>query len=77
MTDEYGLIRCNPSVVLCTINAGMSIAKPTEQLAHKPKYQSGVGTLSFVSDTTHPAITWIIGMLGRHLHNPANPHQNA
>lgn len=66
-----------PTVVRYTIIADLSAAKSTEQLAHKLKYQRGVGTLRFVSNTTHPAITRILGMLGRHLHNPANGHHYA
>ena len=36
-----------------------------------------MGTLRFIADTTHPAISWIVGVLGRHLHNPAPRHATA
>lgn len=37
---------------------------------------SDVGSLRFVADTTHPGISHIIGILGRHLHNPSQRHVN-
>lgn len=37
-------------------------------------YQSDVGVLRYVADTTHLAIAWRLGILGRHLHNPAKRH---
>lgn len=29
-----------------------------------------MGTLRFIADTTHPGLTYIVGILGRHLHDP-------
>ena len=38
---------------------------------------SDVGSLRFVADTTHPGIAHIVGLLGRHLHNPSQRHVDA
>lgn len=40
-------------------------------------YQSAVDTLRFIADTTHPRIAYIVGVFGRHLHDPAQRHMDA
>lgn len=59
------------------ISADLTATRAGEGLANLPEYQSGIGTLRFISSPTHRAITWILGMLGRHLHNPATRHEAA
>lgn len=38
---------------------------------------SDVGSLRFVADTTHSGISCIVGVLGRHLHDPSQRHVDA
>lgn len=51
-------------------SADLSKRKEIESTVETKAYQSAVGTLRFISDTTHPGIAWIMGILGRHLHDP-------
>lgn len=51
--------------------------KEGEISTEKPANQSALGTLRFVSDTTHPGIAWMLGILGRHIDNPAQRHADA
>lgn len=40
-------------------------------------YRSAVRTQRFIADTTHLEIAYIVGVLARHLHNPAQRHFDA
>lgn len=60
-----------------TITPDFSGARPGEDLSDMSAYQSDVGVLRFVVDTTHSAIALLVGMLGRQLHNPAKIHGDA
>lgn len=74
---DHGLTDCNPTTLPYTISADLSARKPNEATADKKAYQTAVGTLRFIADTTHPGLAWILGILGRHLHDPAPRHLTA
>lgn len=74
LLSEHGLTNCNPVHVPYVANADITARRPDEDRADKKAFQKAVGTLRFIADTTHPAIAWISGVLGRHLHDPAPRH---
>lgn len=77
MLVDHDLVGCNPVCVPYVVNADLSFRRPEEAQADKRTYQSAVGTLRFIADTTHPSIAWITGVLGRHLHDPSPRHTAA
>lgn len=58
------------------IDSVLTARKDHEPTVDNKQYMSDVGFFSFVADTTHPSIYHIVGVLGRHLHNPAQRHVN-
>ena len=59
------------------INADLSKRKENESTVNNKAYMKDVGTLRFIADTTHPGIAYIVGVLGRHLHDPCQRHVDA
>lgn len=60
------------SATPCVANADLSALRLDVEQCEKAAFQSAVGTLGFTAD--HPAISWITGVLGRHLHDPSPRH---
>lgn len=63
LTDR-GLSHCNPVCVPYVACADLSVRRLEEAPDDKLALQSAVGTLRFIVDRTHPAISWIKGLLG-------------
>lgn len=59
------------------VSADLSRRKENEENMPLKPYQSAVGTLRFICDTTLPGIAYIVGILGRNLHDPAQRHMDA
>ena len=59
------------------INADLSKRKEGESTVDNKAYMKDVGTLRFIAGTTHPGIAYIVGVLGRHLHDPCQRHVDA
>lgn len=72
-----GLLGANPVSVPYVINADLTARKDSEPTVDTKAYMSDVGSLRFIADTTHPGISYIVGVLGRHLHNPSQGHVDA
>ncbi len=62
------------SRLLFFISSPLHARRPGEPPANVPAYQSLVGSLRFLADTTHPTLCHIVGVLGRHLHAPCDRH---
>lgn len=77
LQTDQGLENCNPVQVPYVTNADITTRRSDEPPADKKAFPKVVGILRFIADTTHPAIAWITGVLGRHLHNPAQRHATA
>lgn len=67
----------NSTCVPYLVNADLTAKKGHEPTVDVKSYMSDVGSLRFVADTTHPGISHIVGLLGRHLHNPSQRHVDA
>ena len=74
---ENNMLECNSKSTPYIVNADLSARRMDEEQADIKDFQKAVGTLRFIADTTHPAISWIAGVLGRHLHNPAPRYATA
>jgi hypothetical protein len=57
--------------------ADLTAAKDNAVQVPAKTYQELIGSLSFICDTTHPTISWMVGVLGRHLHCPTERHMAA
>lgn len=77
LLEKERLAKSNSVSVPYKIPSDLSATKENDVLCNKSDIQSAGGTLRVIADTTHPVITWIVGMLGRHLHNPAQLHLDA
>ena len=75
--QEKGLDGSNAVSVPYVIDADLTARKDHESTVDSKQYMRDVGTLRFIADTTHPGIAHIVGILGRHLHNPCQRHVDA
>jgi hypothetical protein len=74
---SQGMEECNPRQSPHQDGADLLAARDGEQrIAVKP-YQSIVGVLRYLADTTMPEISYIAGVLGRHLDQPTKRHAEA
>lgn len=64
---------CGSSV----INADLTACKDHEPTVETKKYLRDAGPLRFIADTTHPGISHIVNVLGRHLHSPSKRNVDA
>jgi hypothetical protein len=64
----HGLADANTAKMPYKVTADLTAAKDNDVLVPVKPYQELIGSLSFICDTTHPTISWIVGVLGRHLH---------
>lgn len=55
-------------------NAGLPARKDHETTVDTKQYMSDVGSHRFIADTTHAGISYIVGVLDMHLHNPSKKH---
>jgi hypothetical protein len=76
LLHEHGLSECAPAVLPHKISADACLARPGEPMADPTRYRSIVGSLRFLADSTHPLIAFTVGVLGRHLHQPASRHMD-
>lgn len=70
----HGLEKCNATHVPYQVSVDLSGPRDRKGLVDKSAYQRDVGVLLFVADTIRTVIAWMLGMLGRHLDNPAKRH---
>jgi hypothetical protein len=69
---------CNPAPSPNVDGHDLSTCRPDETtLPNVQSYQSLLSSLRYFADTTHPAIAFIVGVLGRHLHQPTARHMAA
>lgn len=61
----------------CKLSVDLLRRKDNEEKMLLKPYQSEVGTLRFIANTTHHGIAYILGILGRYLHDPAQSHMDA
>jgi hypothetical protein len=72
---QHNLQDCNPSPTPHMDGHDLSTRQPNEPLLSDiPQYQSLVGSLRYFADTTHPSISFIVGILGLHLQQPTARH---
>jgi Reverse transcriptase (RNA-dependent DNA polymerase) len=75
---QHGMTDCNPSPSPQVDSHDLSTCRPDETtVPNVQSYQILVGSLRYFADTTHLAIAFIVGVLGRHLHQPTARHMAA
>lgn len=77
LVAQQGLSDAHPTVMPYVVSADLTAAKPQEVILPLKPYQTVTGSLRFMSDSTHPILAWIVGVLGRHLHAPTERHMTA
>ena len=77
LLKENDMDGANSTSVPYVKSADLSKRKNNENTVDTKKNQSTVGTLRFIADATHPGIAYIVGILGRHLHDPCQRHMDA
>jgi hypothetical protein len=75
---QHGMTDCNPAPSPHVDGHNLSTCRPDENTPPNVQaYQGLVCSLRYFADTTHPAIAFIVGVLGRHLHQPTARHMAA
>lgn len=69
--------RVKPYMCAIIHQCGPTARKYREAAVNIRQYMNEVGSLRFVADITHPGISHIVGVLGRHLHNLLQSHVDA
>jgi Reverse transcriptase (RNA-dependent DNA polymerase) len=69
-----GLLDCKPRLTPHQDGADLLVARPDEPIVPTRPYQSVVGVIRYLADTTHPELSYIAGILGRHLLAPTARH---
>lgn len=74
---ENGFDGANSLSAPCVISADLTARKEHEPTVDVKQYMGNAGSLRFIVDTTHPDIFHIVGIIGRHLHDPSPRHVEA
>lgn len=74
---EKGLEGSNSVSVPYLINADLTARKEHEPIVGTKQYMSAFVSLRFIADAAHPGISYIVGVLSRHLYNPSKRHVDA
>lgn len=77
LLNQNGMTSCRPNTTPVRTNADLSATHPPEMPMPQKPYQKLIGSLRFIADTTHPTITWVTGVLGRHAAMPSHRHIDA
>jgi hypothetical protein len=72
-----GLNVCNPSPTPYLDGQDTSNTTDADSLTDKAAYRSTLRSCRLLADTTHLQLTFIIGSLGCHAHNPSIRHDAA
>lgn len=75
--QEKGMDGSNSTSIPYITNADLSKRRENKEIFDNKEYMKDIGTLRFIVDTTHPGIAYIVGALGRHLHDPCQHHADA
>jgi hypothetical protein len=73
----HGLADANSAKMPYKVTADLTAAKDNDVLVPVRSYQELIGSLSFICDTTHQTTSWIVGVLGHHMHCPTAGHMAA